>query len=110
MLAARSARASPVLAVLLCGCGVLLLYAGRHLTFFYDEWSFILQRRGGGVDTYLNPHNGHLVLFSVIIYKLLFALGSSPARPRAWRRICSGASEPRPRSRRPLRLGAGNAA
>ena len=52
---------------------VLLLFAGRHLTFFYDEWSFILDRRGGSLDTYLDPHNGHLVLVPVAIYKLLLA-------------------------------------
>ncbi len=48
-------------------------YAGRHLTFFYDEWAFILTRRGGGLGTYLDPHNGHLALFPVIVYKVLFA-------------------------------------
>jgi hypothetical protein len=63
-----------VLGLLLLLAAVLILYAGRHLTFFYDEWNFILQRRGGGVDTYLDPHNGHLVLFPVIVYKVLFAL------------------------------------
>ena len=54
--------------------GLLVLYAGRHLTFFFDEWDFILQRRGSGPDVYLDPHNGHLVLFPVVVYKLLFAI------------------------------------
>jgi hypothetical protein len=54
--------------------GVVLLYEGRHLTFFYDEWNFILLRRGGSLSTYLDPHNGHLSLFPVAIYKLLFKL------------------------------------
>ena len=54
--------------------GVLLLYAGRHLTFFYDEWAWIEQRRGSALSTYLDPHNGHLSLFPVIVYKLLFRL------------------------------------
>jgi len=62
-----------VLAALLLLAGALILYAGRHLTFFYDEWNFILDRRGGSVDTYLGAHNGHPVLFAVIVYKLLFA-------------------------------------
>jgi hypothetical protein len=47
---------------------------GRHLTFFYDEWTWILGRRGGSLATYLDPHNGHLSLFPVIIYKILFGL------------------------------------
>lgn len=59
---------------LLAVAGIGLMYAGRHLTFFYDEWAFILTRRGGSVNTYLDPHNGHLVLFPVIVYKLLFGL------------------------------------
>lgn len=53
--------------------GVLLLYTGRHLTFFYDEWTFVFTRRGGGLHTFLDPHNGHLVLFPVIVYKALLA-------------------------------------
>ena len=53
---------------------VILLVATRNFTFFYDEWSFILDRRGSDVGTYLDPANGHLVLFSVIVYKLLFAI------------------------------------
>jgi hypothetical protein len=63
-----------VLVALLALSAVLLLYAGRRLTFFYDEWDFILGRRGESVGTYLDPHNGHLSLFPVIVYKVLFAL------------------------------------
>lgn len=62
-----------VLVALLVVAAVVLLYAGRHLTFFYDEWNFILMRRGSGVGTYLDPHNGHLSLFPVVVYKILFA-------------------------------------
>ena len=51
----------------------MLLYAGRHLTFFYDEWGFVFTRREGGLHTFLDPHNGHLVLFPVLVYKVLFA-------------------------------------
>ncbi len=72
--AARIAPATIVLSVLLGAGGLVLLYAGRHLTFFYDEWAFVLDRRGGSVGTYLDPHNGHLVLFPVVVYKLLFAI------------------------------------
>lgn len=62
------------LALLLAAAGVLLLYAGRHLTFYYDEWSFVVTRRVGGLHTYLDPHNGHFSLFPVLVYKLLFAI------------------------------------
>jgi hypothetical protein len=66
--------ATVALGALMLVSAVLLLYAGRHLTFFFDEWSWIEQRRGGGLGTYLDPHNGHLSLFPVIVYKLLFRL------------------------------------
>src|SRR5947199_74191 len=33
-----------------------------------------LTRRGSSLGTYLDPHNGHLVLFPVLVYKLLFAI------------------------------------
>ncbi len=66
--------ASVVLGALLLVGGLLLVYAGRHLTFFYDEWTFVLTRRGSSLGTYLDPHNGHFVLVPVVIYKLLFAL------------------------------------
>lgn len=58
----------------MCVASVVVLVAGQHLTFFYDEWNFILLRRGGSLATYLDPHNGHLSLFPVAIYKLLFEL------------------------------------
>lgn len=66
--------AAAALAAIMLAAALLLLYAGRHLTFFYDEWTFILTRRGGGLHTYLDPHNGHLSLIPVLIYKTLFKL------------------------------------
>ena len=62
------------LGVLLILAAALLLHYTRHLTFFYDEWNFILLRRGESVSTYLGPHNGHLSLFPVVVYKVLFGL------------------------------------
>jgi hypothetical protein len=50
----------------------VLLYQGRGQTFFYDEWSFILQRRGISFDTFLEPHGGdHLSIVPVAIYKVM---------------------------------------
>jgi len=70
----RVPAATAALCALLLAAAVLLLYTGRHLTFFYDEWAFVLLRRGGGLSTYLDPHNGHLALFPVVVYKVLFAI------------------------------------
>lgn len=69
----RQSEATIAVILVLLAVGLLLMYAGRYLTFFYDEWTFVFTRRGGGIDTYLNGHNGHLSLFPVVIYKLLFA-------------------------------------
>ncbi len=73
---ARGMSRAPQLSLLtlIVLAGALLIHYGRNLTFFYDEWNFILQRRGENVGTYLDPHNGHLSLFPIVVYKLLFAL------------------------------------
>jgi hypothetical protein len=61
------------LAVLLAGGAALLIYETRGTIFWADEWEWILNRRGGGLDSLLAPHNQHLSLIPVLIYKLLFA-------------------------------------
>jgi hypothetical protein len=61
------------LGVLLLAAGGFLLYETRGTTFWGDEWTWILDRRGNDVDTFLKPHNEHLSLIPVAIYKLMFA-------------------------------------
>ena len=61
------------LAVLVVLTGLLLYHETRGTTIWLDEWSWALQRRGGGLSSLLDPHNEHLVLIPVAIYKLLFA-------------------------------------
>jgi hypothetical protein len=61
------------LCALLVAGGWLLLYESRGTTFFQDEWNWILTRRNGGIGSFLRPHNQHLSLVPVAIYKLLFA-------------------------------------
>lgn len=60
-----------VLAAGMALTAAVLIYAGRELTFFYDEWDFILGRRGGGLESLLEPHNEHLSLVPVVAYKVL---------------------------------------
>ncbi len=62
--------------------GVLILHLGRGTTWFYDEWSWVLQRRTDSVDDFLANHNGHLNLLPVVVYKgawALFGLGNYTA-------------------------------
>jgi hypothetical protein len=58
--------------MLLAG-GALLIHETRGTTFWTDEWTWIMQRRGSGLGTFLNPHDEHLSLVPIAIYKLLFA-------------------------------------
>jgi hypothetical protein len=58
---------------------VYLLVRARHESFFFDEWDWILDSRKWDVTTFLTPHNDHLSLVPLVIYKTLlrgFGLGS----------------------------------
>ncbi len=50
-----------------------LVYLGRHLDFFGDEWTFALTRRSWTLGSFFRPHNEHLVAATVLFYKLLYA-------------------------------------
>jgi hypothetical protein len=54
--------------------GALILWAGRGQTFFADDWAFIVGRRGWTSDAFLQPHNEHISVVPVAIYKLLFEI------------------------------------
>jgi hypothetical protein len=55
--------------------GVVAIYRiGHGTTFFYDEWDFALTRRPWTAATLLVPHNEHLSLIPVLVYKTLFAV------------------------------------
>jgi hypothetical protein len=49
------------------------MYLGRGIGFFYDEWDFVLGRQGHSLDVFLKPHNEHVALMPVIVYKVLFS-------------------------------------
>lgn len=66
-------------AVLLLVGFLVVLYSTRGLSFFGDEWDFLLDRRGLSADVLLRPHGPHLVVGPVLIYKVLlqvFGAGS----------------------------------
>lgn len=81
----RNAAADRLQALALATLGVACIVAfvvvvvlGTRLTFFNDDWYFLLQRPGleshGGLDALLAPHNSNLVVLPAAIYKLLVAL------------------------------------
>jgi hypothetical protein len=64
------------------GSGTVLLILQSHLTFFADDWEFLLNRRGLSVGVFLDPHNDHIAVAPVAIYKALLAVfGMGSALP-----------------------------
>lgn len=64
--------------LLLLGAGLVLHYT-RGLSFFGDDWDFVLRRRGLSASVLLKPHGPHLSLVPILIYKVLlkvFGAGS----------------------------------
>ncbi len=58
---------------------VAILFLGRDMSFYWDEWDFILNRSLGSPATWFAPHNEHLVAIPVVVYRLeiaAFGLGS----------------------------------
>jgi hypothetical protein len=72
-LAVPRATAWVGLAGLLALTAGLVLYLGRSTGFYYDEWNFVLERRAWDAHALLMPHNEHLSLVPVLIYKTLFS-------------------------------------
>jgi hypothetical protein len=62
------------LGALLVAAFALVYLEGRGTSFFFDEWDFILHSRGNTASAFLTPHNGHLSLVPIAIYRLLFGL------------------------------------
>jgi hypothetical protein len=60
-------------AVVAAGCA-LVGYEARHLTFYLDDWSFVLGRRGLSAGVFLRPHVEHLSALPILAYKLLLAV------------------------------------
>jgi len=59
-----------------------LLYWLSDLTFWRDEWDFLLHRRGFNVETYLDPFVEHLLAPSIGAYQLTVAVfGMESAAP-----------------------------
>jgi hypothetical protein len=67
-------RARAALALICAASALTLVLLGTKLTFFGDDWAFLLQRPGFTADSLLRDHNGHLSVLPVLIYKLLVAL------------------------------------
>jgi hypothetical protein len=70
------------IAGLIAAGGAILLAFQSGITFFGDEWTFLLERRGWGAGDLLDPHNDHIAIMPALIYKLLLAaFGMDSALP-----------------------------
>lgn len=69
-------RTAPALALAgLVALGFLIvLYETRGLSFYFDDWEFVLHRRGLSADVLLRPHGPHLSLIPILAYKSLLAV------------------------------------
>jgi hypothetical protein len=69
----RMALAWVALVAMMVVAGALFLYETRATATWFDEWEWVLGRRGNDGGTFLRPHNGHLSLVPIAIYRVLFA-------------------------------------
>lgn len=63
--------AAPMFFLLAVVASLAILWLGRGLTFFSDEWAFIERRSLADVGGWLAPHNEHWSTLPVIAYRLL---------------------------------------
>jgi hypothetical protein len=59
-----------------------VLWLGRGQTLILDEWSYLLHAREWSPTALLEPHNGHLIVFPILVLKLMYGvLGISSHLP-----------------------------
>ncbi len=52
----------------------VLLYMGRGLSFFYDEWEWVIHDHSGGLHWLFVAHVGNISVFPAAVYRALFYL------------------------------------
>lgn len=60
-----------ILGVAVLAASALLIYLGRGLTPVVDEWAYISAYPGWKLETLLTPHNGHLIVFPLVVEKAI---------------------------------------
>jgi hypothetical protein len=66
---ARDRLPELLLAAAVAASGALLLVLTSRLTFLLDDWDFLIHRRGFDAHVVLDPHNEHISVLPVLIYK-----------------------------------------
>jgi uncharacterized membrane protein len=71
-----------VLALAFVLAGALILHWSEGESFVNDEWNYLVVFRGWNLELLLTPQNGHLIVFPLILYKVLFGtVGASSHFP-----------------------------
>jgi hypothetical protein len=81
---ARLPRNAPLLLLgaALVASALLILALTWHFTYLQDTWEFLMNRRAFTADSFLKPHNEHIVVIPVAIQQFfLHVFGMSSARP-----------------------------
>jgi hypothetical protein len=68
----RGAVVAAVLGIVLALAAFVIFRKGDGLTFYYDEWDWVVGRLPWRPDIFLTPHNGHLSIIPIAIFKVLF--------------------------------------
>lgn len=63
-----------LLVAVFIAAAVVIMHAGRDTTFYFDDWNFVVDRRAWRPHVLLYPHNEHLSLLPVLVYKILLEL------------------------------------
>jgi hypothetical protein len=64
----------PILGLLCLASAITMVALGSRLTFFNDDWFFLLGRPGFTFNSLFAPYNGHLNLIPVLTWKTLVEL------------------------------------
>ncbi len=54
--------------------GFLVLWLADNLTFIYDDWDLLINRRGWNAGSFLDLYHEHIVLLPTLFFKVLAAL------------------------------------
>jgi hypothetical protein len=68
-----------LLGALMATSALWLFYYRVNLNFTTDDWSFVIGRESGTISDFLDPHNEHISIIPVAIYKVflqVFGMGS----------------------------------
>jgi hypothetical protein len=71
-----------LLGLAVAASGAWLLATDSHLTFIADDWQLLVARQGTGLDYFLHPFHGNVLVGPAILYRLLLAtVGMGSATP-----------------------------